>query len=202
MAGSAERTLSWAWANVTSSKPLTTLGIGTRLQAMAGAELRPHFDLVVDLPRDEVLSRLKARFEAARKTWVGHLTGSHGQLVVPESARHLWSPWLIFDATEHEAGTLLTGRFAPHPSIWTMYMALYGMVIFLMFGLGCFGLSQWMAEEPPTMLWSLPVGVVLLAALYASAFVGQGLTREQMAEMRTFMKSSFEEDQARWTTRS
>lgn len=168
---------------------------------MAGRpELRPHFDLVIELPTDAVLDRLSGAFEKARPDWVGHLTGAHGQLVVPRAARHLWSPWLTFDAEAHEAGTLITGRFAPHPSIWTMYMAAYGIVIFSMFGLGCFALSQWIAEEPPTMLWSLPIGVILIAALYGSAFVGQGLTADQMQAMRSFMKDCFSDAEARWVS--
>lgn len=161
-------------------------------------ELRPHFDLYVGLPPDDVMIRLRARFEAGKRDWVGHSTGHHGQLVVPRAQRHLWSPWLTFDATEQEGGTLLSGRFAPHPSIWTMYMAMYGIVVFTMFGLGCFGLSQWMADEAPTMLWSLPIGLVLLAVLYASAFVGQGLTAEQMAGMRAFIEGTFEDVETRW----
>ena len=163
-------------------------------------ELRPHFDLLVPLPTDQVMVRLTERFEGARPDWVGHLTGTHGQLVVPRTSRHLWSPWLTFDARAEDDGTLITGRFAPHPSVWTMYMALYGIVIFSMFGLGCFGLSQWLAEEPPTMLWSLPIGMILLAVLYGSAFVGQGLTAEQMRGMRSFMEGCFSDVEARWVS--
>ena len=161
-------------------------------------ELRPHFDLYVGLPTSDVMVRLRTRFEAGKRDWVGHIAGTHGQLVVPRAQRHMWSPWLTFNASEHDGGTLLNGRFEPHPSIWTMYMALYGMVIFSMFGLGCFGLSQWMAEEAPTMLWSLPIGTIILVALYASAFVGQGLTAEQMQGMRSFMKEAFQDAETRW----
>ena len=144
------------------------------------------------------MAQLDARFRASKRNWVGHVTGHHGQLVAPRRHRHWWSPWLTFAATEHEDGTLLSGHFAPHPSVWTFYMALYGIVGFSMFGLGCFGLSQWLAEEPPTMLWSLPIGLVLMVALYASAFVGQGLTAQQMTGMRDFVKDCFEAEEARW----
>ena len=161
-------------------------------------ELRPHFDLFVALTPSDAMARLQQQFEAAKPEWLGHTAGYHGQLAAPNHRRHLWSPWLTFDAVERDGGTLLSGRFAPHPSVWTMYMAMYGMVIFSMFGLGCFGLSQLIAEEAPTMLWSLPIGAILLVALYASAFVGQGLTAEQMSDMRTFMMGAFDDGQARW----
>ena len=162
---------------------------------MSAPELRPHFDLIVEMAPDAAMARLDERFQNA--PWVGRRRGHHGQLGVPKTSRHLWSPWLSFEATIHDDGTLLTGRFAPHPSIWTGYMAAYGVVIFSMFGLGCFGLSQWMAGQPPTMLWTLPIGLALLGMLYGSAFVGQRLTAEQMARMRTFMVGCFD-GEARW----
>lgn len=167
---------------------------------MATPELRPHFDLAVDLPVEQVMVRLSERFEEARGTWVGHITGVHAQIVVPREERHLWSPWLSFAAQENEGGTLLTGHFAPHPSVWTMYMAFYAMLLFSMLGLGFFGLSQWLAGEAPTMLWSLPIGLIIGAALYASAFVGQGLTARQMCAMRRFIEDSFPDGTARWTS--
>jgi len=168
---------------------------------MAAPELRPHFDLEVDLSPEDVMVQLAERFEANRGTWVGHVTGTHAQIVVPRSQRHLWSPWLSFAAQAREGGgTLLTGHFAPHPSVWTLYMALYAMLAFSLLGLGCFGLSQWMAGEPPTMLWSLPIGAVIGAGLYASAFVGQGLTAQQMCAMRRFVEDSFPSERTRWTS--
>jgi hypothetical protein len=167
---------------------------------MATPELRPHFDLVVELPLEDVMVCLSDRFEEAGDTWVGHITGTHAQLVVPRKERHLWSPWLSFSVEEYESGTLLKGRFAPHPSVWTMYMAFYAMLLFSMLGLGFFGLSQWLAGEAPTMLWSLPIGAVIFLGLYGSAFVGQGLTARQMCAMRDFVQGSFGEAPTRWAS--
>ena len=167
---------------------------------MAAPELRPHFDLVVSLPTEAVLTTLAERFRDANGTWVGHITGQHAQLVVPRKDRHLWSPWLSFSVEEDEKGSLLSGRFAPHPSVWTMYMAFYAMLLFSMLGLGFFGLSQWLAGEAPTMLWSLPIGAVIGAVLYGSAFIGQGLTARQMCAMRSFIEDSFPRGTARWTS--
>lgn len=144
--------------------------------------------------------RLSERFEEARGTWTGHITGTHAQLVVPRRERHMWSPWLSFSVEERDAATVLTGRFAPHPSVWTMYLAFYAMLLFSMLGLGFFGLSQWIAGEAPTMLWSLPIGLVIGVVLYASAFIGQGLTARQMCAMRSFIEDCFAPGQARWTS--
>lgn len=130
--------------------------------------------------------------------WAGHLVGDHGQLVIRRRRRHIWSPWLTFALASEGTGTSLRGRFAPHPSGWTLYLALYGIVLTLMLGLGFFGVSQWMAGLPPTALWSLPVGGVLLVALYLSAFVGQRLSGGEMEGMRAFVLGGFEGLEHRW----
>ncbi len=165
---------------------------------MASApEIRPHFDLLVSRPPDEVMTHLSARL-GDDSPWVGNVRGRHVQLIVPPKQRHLWSPWLTFEAQDHDDGTLLSGQFAPHPSVWTGYVALAGSVIFTMLGLGFFGLSQMLAGEAPTMLWSLPIGGVVLVILYLLSLAGQGLTAQQMQGMRSFVKACFPEEEARW----
>ncbi len=165
---------------------------------MSRAKLRPQFDLVISLPVEETMDRLRGAFEEIGDGWEGHVAGTHAQLVVGADRRHLWSPWLTFSAQEHDDGARLHGRFAPHHSIWTMYIAFYAIIIFSMLGLGFFGLSQWMAGQAPTMLWSLPVGLVLCGFLFLSAFVGQGLTAQQMVDMREFVQASLEPAEMRW----
>lgn len=162
------------------------------------AELRPHFDLWVALPPDEALARLGTAFNEPAVTWEGDMRGSHVQLMVPEGQRNLWSPWLTFEVNAEDHGTLFTGRFAPHPSVWTMYMAMYAIIGFSALGLAFFGLSQWIAGQAPTALWALPVGAVLAALLYGLAFVGQGLTAQQMCGMRSFVAGLFEDAGAEW----
>ncbi len=157
------------------------------LPEVSRPRLRPHFDLLVSAPREDVRSRLSQRFEEGSEVWAGHMAGDHAQLVIRRRQRRFWSPWLTFALEPRPQGTLLRGRFAPHPGAWTFYIALYGMTGTLMLGLGFFGLSQWIAGEPPTMAWSVPIGAVVLVALYGSAFVGQQLSSPEMESMRRFV---------------
>jgi hypothetical protein len=151
---------------------------------------------------EEVMERLEQRFDGHRRFWNGHITGKYAQLTVPRHHRHPWSPWLSFSSEDHEDGTILTGRFAPHHSIWTTYMAAYGSLGTLALGLGFFGVAQWMAGEPPTMLWAVPVCLVLILCLYGFAFIGQGLTAREMAYMREFVKESFDPSETYWAERN
>jgi hypothetical protein len=155
--------------------------------SMSRPRLRPHFDLYVAAPPSEVTPWLQRRFDEGGETWAGHIAGDHAQLVVRRKKRHPWSPWLTFAIEPREAGTLLRGRFAPHPGGWTAYLACYGIVVITTLGLGFFGVSQWIAEETPHMLWSFPGGLLVLGLLYLSAFVGQRFSASEMEGMRAFI---------------
>ena len=148
-------------------------------------DLRPHFELTVPDDVDTTLSRLTGAFAAG--PFEGKVRGLHAQLIIPAPQRHLWSPWLTFEVQAAPEGTHLEGRFAPHPTVWTFYMALYAILAFTTRGLTFFGLSQWIATQSPTALWGLPVCAVLAAALFGLGFVGKGLTGQQMAAMRCFV---------------
>lgn len=165
---------------------------------MSRPHLRPHFHLVVEATKAKVAQRLEARFKEGGETWAGHLVGDHAQLVIRRRRRNIWSPWLTFTLVEETDLTHLAGRFAPHPSGWTLYLASYGIIGILMLGLGLFGLSQRMAGLHPTALWSLPVGALLLLLLYLSAFAGQRLSAPEMDRMRSFIEGAFRDLAHRW----
>ena len=148
-------------------------------------DLRPHFELYVERPPDQVLACLERRFHEV--PWEGDMRGSHVQVMVPTAERHMWSPWLTFDVREEAGGTRLEGRFSPHPAAWTLYMALYAMLGFTGLGLLFFGVSQWLADQTPTALWGLPVLAIMAGLLYGVPFIGQGLTAQQMCAMRLFV---------------
>lgn len=154
-------------------------------------DLRPHFDLDLPCPPEAALEVLGKNFE--QSPWEGDLRGNHVQVMVPESERHLWSPWLTFEVQCSEQGCRLEGRFAPHPGAWTLYLAGYALFGFTALGLAFFGFSQWVAEQPPTALWGIPVCLVGIGLLYGLAFIGQGMTSRQMCAMRAFVNQAVQE---------
>lgn len=151
-------------------------------------DLRPHFDVQVPQDLETTLAQLADAFEEG--PFDGKVLGGHAQLMIPAERRHMWSPWLTFEIRAEDDGTRLEGRFAPHPTIWTLYLALYAMLGFSALGLTFFGLSQSIAEQSPTALWGVPVCLGLAAALFGLGFVGKGLTGQQMAAMRRFVQGA------------
>ena len=131
--------------------------------------------------------------EARAGNCLGMLFRQHAVLQMNEQAQHFWSPHLYLelrDADEHEAddpvrgGPHLHGRFAPHPHVWTMFMALYGLIILGGIACGVWGLSVWTLGEAPWILLGVPAAAGVFAFVYGAAFIGQGLGAEQMYEQR------------------
>ena len=86
----------------------------------------------------------------------------------------MWSP----------AGSVLRGRFGPHPEMWTLFIFLYMAVGFLAtIGL-ILGFVQWQSGMDPWGFWGVGIGVPSLAVLYGISAIGQKLSAYQMEELR------------------
>ena len=83
--------------------------------------VRPRFEIEFVSGPDEVMAGIRGRLPDCPPC-TGMSVGRHAELFVPESEQRLYSPWLSVTAHEHDGGTTLTGRFAPHPNIWTLYL--------------------------------------------------------------------------------
>ncbi len=147
--------------------------------------VRPRFELELPDDPETVMERLRERLpECPRCTGVS--VGRHAELFVPEDERRVWSPWLsVTTEGAREGGSLVRGRFAPHPQVWTLYA-------FLAFGLGfgllvgvTWGYAQWAMGETPWALLSLPLGGFLGVCLYLVSVTGQRLGAEQIAHLET-----------------
>jgi hypothetical protein len=151
---------------------------------MTTRRVRPRFEIETELEADALMERVRDRLPNCPHC-TGVSVGRHAELFVPAAKRRLWSPWLSVTADERVGGSLLRGRFAPHPNVWTLYL-------FLAFGLGfallvgtTWGYAQWATESTPWALVSVPLVLILGAALYFASQIGQKLGGEQMDELRS-----------------
>lgn len=152
--------------------------------------LRPTFEIAASLSAGQVVDCIAANARAAKGSVVATVVRDRIELVPEPSMVHLWSPQLTLDLNETEDGTLVRARFAPHPHVWTMYLAIHALGALGTLGAGIFGLSQYLAAQSPWALWALPISPVLAALAWAFAFVGQGLGAEQMYALRRFVEES------------
>lgn len=148
---------------------------------------RPRFTIEVDSPADLLMDRVRANLEHCPRC-TGVSVGRHAELFVPEAEQRLWSPWLSVSTEERGSGSVLKGRFAPHPSIWTLYVFLaFGLGFSLLVGIS-WGYAQWVMKSTPWALLSLPLASILGILLYLVSVVGKRLGSEQMDHLRSALE--------------
>ncbi len=155
--------------------------------------MRPQFDLDVQGDGRAVLARIRKLLDAPDAALFGQIRGDHAFVRLPDERRSILSPHLTLELREGDSGTVLHGRFSPRPNVWTGFMALFfflGMV-----GLGglMWGFAQLMLDGP---IWSMllaPISLALIAFIYGAAFIGQGLSNDEMFELRSFVERAARE---------
>ncbi|NNE07224.1 MAG: hypothetical protein HKN20_01555 [Gemmatimonadetes bacterium] len=155
--------------------------------------MRPQFELPVGDRGRLVLLRLGERLDDPHAVLNGQVRGDFAFVRLPEERRSLLSPHLELEIRESRAGTVLHGRFSPRPNVWTGFMGLFialGMLGFI--GL-MYGFAQLMLDRPIWMMWSAPVSLALIAFIYGAAFIGQGLSNDEMYELRAFVEDTVRE---------
>lgn len=152
-----------------------------------GATLRPKFELTISEPAERLLERMERRLRAADCALCGVVTPSRIELQVPPARKHLWSPELRVEVWQDGAACRLTGAYGPHPHVWTMFLAVYAGLSFVAFLALIFVLAEYTLGEPLQALYLLPALVLLAVGARSLAFVGQGLAKPQIEELRAFL---------------
>ena len=155
--------------------------------------MRPQFVIPVQGDGQVVLDRLKEKLEAPDAKFYGQVRGRYAFARLPEERRTLLSPHLNLELRDSETGTILHCRFSPRPNVWTGFMALF---FFLgMAGLGglIYGLAELMGDGPTWPIWLAPASLALIAFIYGAAFIGQGLSNDEMYELRALVERTVTE---------
>ncbi len=157
----------------------------TGQETLDTGQLRPTFTVPVALPRAETIQMLRnamvSRPELSGR-WRGK--GRWAELYVPQTDRRIWSPYLSVRVDEEPHGCTLFGRFAPYPSVWTFFMFLYGCVASLVVFGAIFGYVQWASGTNAWALWSVWIGLPMLALLHVISWLGKRLGRFQMIRLK------------------
>ena len=106
---------------------------------------------------------------------------------MPPSQKHLWSPELRIDVQQVADECRLVGTYAPHPHVWTLFVGVYAVLAFSAFLALIFVLAQWTIHGEMSALYALPVLLLLATGARSLAFVGQGLGKAQIDELRAFV---------------
>lgn len=150
--------------------------------------VRPKIYWESEHPSEELVDQVRQalRSDSAVK---GLVAPNRIELYLPTTEQHLWSPQLVVDLTPaQEQGSLLEGRFTPHPNVWTLYVAATASLFFGALLAGSFGYVQWLMNQSP---WALLLAVgacVCIVVLYFLSQLGQSLGHEQMDQLVAFLE--------------
>jgi hypothetical protein len=156
---------------------------------MSRPRARPRFTIEVPSTPEQIGARVQALLADPASAVEGSVFRRTLLLTVRPEARHFWSPHLDVQLEALPGGgTRVSALFAPHPQIWTSFVAVQAI-----FGLLSVGAAIWLTSmltlgrDPRLALGVL--GVMLFGGgfAYGAAYVGQGLGSEQMYQLRAFL---------------
>jgi hypothetical protein len=157
---------------------------------------RPRFRIELSLAPEVVVERLRKHLEVDSSV-SGAVFRRTVLLTVRDEDTHFWSPHLDVQLEDDkDGGTMLTAMFAPHPQIWTSFIAVQALFAFLSLGAAVWLTSVLMLGQDPTVA-SASLGLMLFGGgfAYGAAYVGQGLGSEQMYELRAFLDAALRDEE-------
>lgn len=161
-----------------------------RWLVMEPLTLQPTFVVDIALPPDELMPRMRQVCEGEEFRDRVETAGNCIEFRIDKVDQRFWSPHLSVmvsagDAEGHQNPTgpdhsKLFCRFSPRPEIWTMFMAIYAVIIGVIFICSVYGYVQWILGDSPLALLVVPLGVCTILLMHAGSKVGQKLSTDQM----------------------
>lgn len=165
-----------------------------RLNHSILGEIRPRFALKVGCEPEVAMEQLEKSLMKDR-TVVGDRSNTIMFLRTPSWERHYWSPDMtvrieIEEFTDYTTVSCLVG---PRQAVWALFAFIYAAIgLVTVFG-GIFGLVELQTSGSSPWIYVIPVGLVLLSSVFATAKIGQHKGRDQMLHLISFLYHSLEE---------
>lgn len=160
---------------------------------MKRPRMRPTFEIRMEVDRQAVLAQIRKRLRERGCGAGGSVLREGAEIHTCESQQHFWSPTLSVQVETREGTTVLRGRFAPSPSVWMLFMGVYGIIAMAGLAALVFGLSQLSLGLQPVAFWGVPASIALGAFVYGAVFIGQGLGAEEMHMQRSLVERAVED---------
>lgn len=156
---------------------------------------RPRFTVDLEIPPEQVVERIRAQLAMDRNKVTGTLSRRTLLLTVREEDAHFWSPHLDVQLDDAAGGgTCLSAVFAPHPQIWTTFVAMQLLFALLSAAAAIYLTSVLIMGGNAVVPLAALIGFLVCGGLaYGAAYVGQGFGSEQMYELRAFLDRALRE---------
>lgn len=150
-------------------------------------KIRPRFRRLIKADKEEFLSQMESALRSKGAICNGRVVGKHCKLYLPKASQQFWSPELNLAVEITEEGTLLRGFYGPKPTVWTMFVFFYSLVAFAIIIISIVGLSQYSLGKSSSILWFVPVLILLFLSLYLSSYFGQKKAASQIDILNQFV---------------
>lgn len=154
--------------------------------------LRPCFEHIVELSRDEARTRLVQTFAQPSAGFEVHEFPDFIGLHIRETERRFWSPrlFLVLDATDGHT-TRIQGTYGPEIEMWSGFV--YGYLMLGLLGIfsSVLGTSQLLIHQTPWGLWVFGAMLVTAALLFLGSRVGLRLGAGQAVRLRQTYEAVF-----------
>lgn len=165
---------------------------------------RPSFVTNARCRSEDAIAILRERLEDNSQAVEGTFSQKNGVLRVCREDQRFWSPCLDLTIDDVSSGrspsipperddydegpkVKIWGTFSPRPEIWTGFVFAIGTALVISLLAVIFGTAQFMLGEAPWALVIPPVALLIMAAIYASALVGQGLSGNDIYSIRAYV---------------
>lgn len=180
------------WTESEPGSPQANSRTDERPAAMNYFQLQPAYTIPIPVDQQHAITRLKAAILHPELRGLAEAAGAVIEFKIEPTERRFWSPHLSAQCSETETGTHIFARFSPRPEVWTMFIAIYFIIAILI----CLALTaayvQWSLGYAPWSLAAAPLGVLLIAAMHLASLMGQRLSADQMAVLRSRLDRAVE----------
>lgn len=158
---------------------------------MSAPRMRPLVERAYPVLPEVLIEGVRAALLGPGGLCQGKTARRHLDLMVSEEVRHTWSPILSLEVEpDGQGGSLVRGRYGPHPNVWTFFIWLYACCAFVTVISGMYGVAQGVLQQTP-WAWLFTVsGIMGAGTVYFAALTGQKLGHDQMEILVTFLDAA------------
>jgi hypothetical protein len=154
--------------------------------------VRPRFEIETHAAVDEVVNKIKTSLEESDSIVQARIRNGYATLFLPLEEQHFWSPELTINVekTESEDGSIISGLYGPRPAVWTAFVFIYSLLGFAILVTSIIGFANKSIGNSSSILWLVPILILILIGFYLSSYFGQKLAHDQMLTLHDFVEKN------------
>lgn len=172
---------------ILTSNTLVTLS-EKHLEHIKFTRIRPRIRVESNFSAEQIRKIISKRLDDPGTSIEGTILSNYGTIFPKQEDQHYWSPQLTFTIEETQEECLIEGLYGPQPTVWTMFVFFYAVIGFVALIISMIGLSYWSLGKSTSILWLVPLLILLFMSLYLVAYLGQKIGHRQMINLHHFME--------------